>query len=342
MKQNELRAPSAPWGVYGHAWAVDHLRQSIGHGRVRHAYLMVGAESVGKDTLARAFAAALLCTDADPDRRPCGVCPSCQRIASGNHPDVFYTVRGEDETTLSIDAIRAQIGRLALKPFEGRYRFGIFPDFDQVRPLAQDALLKTLEEPAPHAILILLARSIEPILPTITSRSQILHLRPASLEAVRTVLQEQCGADAETAALLAHLSGGRIGWAIRALNAPEALKQRSAGLDLLMQAMNGSRAQRFELAADLGKDRDKAALGTLLTLWQSFWRDLLLRCHDAPVDPANIDRQEALDQLAATLTPDEALRAMEATNRVIERLGTNINLRLALEVMLLDFPGLSR
>ncbi|MBK8027397.1 MAG: DNA polymerase III subunit [Chloroflexi bacterium] len=233
------------WGVFGHDWAVEHLRQTIRHNRVRHAYLIVGAESVGKSTVARAFAAALLCTVPDVDQRPCGECPSCRRIASGNHPDLLFTERGEDETTLTIDSIRAQIGRLSLKPFEGRFRFGIFPDFDQVRPQAQDALLKTLEEPAPHAILILLARSIEQILPTITSRSQLLHLRPASVETVQAVLRERYGADADTAALLAHLSGGRIGWAIRALQDPDSLARRSDGLDLLMDVLNANRAGRF-------------------------------------------------------------------------------------------------
>src|SRR5262245_59211243 len=107
------------WGVYGQDWAVEHLRSSIANQRVRHAYLIVGAESVGKETLARAFAAALLCTDPDPSRRPCSECPSCQRVASGNHPDVLVVEREGDPPTIRIEGIRAQMNRLALKPFEG-------------------------------------------------------------------------------------------------------------------------------------------------------------------------------------------------------------------------------
>lgn len=328
------------WNVYGHDWALEHLRRSIDNGRIRHAYLIVGAESVGKETLARAFAAALLCTHPDPAQRPCGECPACRRIASGNHPDVLYARREEGDASTKIDTMRTVMSHLALKPFEGHYRFGIFPEFDLIQGRVQDALLKTLEEPAPHAILILLARSIEPILPTITSRSQVLNLRPAPVETVYRLLRDRFGADDEKASLVAHLSGGRIGWAIRAFGEADALTQRTAGLDLLEQILSGNRARRFELAADLAKD--KTALGTLLALWLSYWRDLLLVAHGAPVDAANIDRLDALQTLASGMMPDEVLHAMNATNRLIERLNTNVNARLALEVMLLDYPGLVR
>ena len=79
------------WPVYGHDWAVNHLRKSMAHQRVRHGYLLVGPASVGKDTLARAFAMALNCRHPDPAQHPCGECRSCQLIASGNHPDMIYS-----------------------------------------------------------------------------------------------------------------------------------------------------------------------------------------------------------------------------------------------------------
>ncbi len=328
------------WGVYGHDWAVDHLRRGILNDRIRQAYLIIGMESVGKETLAKAFIAAMLCTDPDPACRPCGQCSACRRIVSGNHPDMLFAEKEGDDHALKIDAIRALMGRLALKPFEGRYRFGIFPDFDQIRPQAQDALLKTLEEPAPHAILILMARTIESVLPTITSRSQILHLRPTAIAEVETVLRAQPGVDADKVPLWAHLSGGRIGWALRAAHDPEALTQRTAGIDLLEAILRGNRTMRFNKAADLAKDKD--ALATLLTLWQSYWRDALLIGYDAPMTAANIDREDALRDLALSTAPEDILKALQATNRLLDRLPTNINLRLALEVTLLDYPGLVR
>lgn len=322
------------WNVYGHDWAVDHLRKSIMHGRIRHAYLFVGAESVGKETLARAFAMTLNCTN--PDVQPCGECSSCRRILSGNHPDVLYTERDSETSPLKIEEIRTAIQRLALKPFEARYRVAIFRDFDSAQPRAQDALLKTLEEPAPHAILMLLARSLEAILPTITSRSQVIHLRPAPAAEVFQVLAETRGMDEATATLLARASGGRIGWALRALDDPDLMAQRDQALNLLEEALSMNRARRFDLANDLSKD--KAALLTLLELWQTYWRDALLLAAHCGVEPTNIDRAYALETLAARYPSESMLAALTATRGTLQTLTTNANTRLALEVMFLDYP----
>lgn len=325
------------WNVYGHDWAVDHLRKSMAHGRVRHAHLIAGAESVGKETLARAFAMALNCTN--PDAQPCGECSSCRRIASGNHPDVIYSERDSDTSPLKIEEIRSVTQRLALKPFESRYRIAILRDFDAAQPRAQDALLKTLEEPAPHAMLILLARSLDAILPTITSRSQVLHLRPAPTGLVYDVLREHYPVDDATAArlsLVARVSGGRIGWAIRALEQPELLEQRGLALDLLEQILGMNRAQRFEQANDLAKD--KGALVALLELWQTYWRDALLVSTRSGIEPTNIDRAQALEQLAETYPAETMLAALNATRGTLQMLTTNANTRLALEVMFLDYP----
>jgi len=328
------------WPVYGHDWAVDHLRKSMAHGRVRHAYLIAGAESVGKETLARAFAMALNCTHADEAARPCGECRSCRTTLSGNHPDIVYSQLDPTSGALKIEEIRGVIQRLALKPFEARYRVAILPDFDHAAPRAQDALLKTLEEPTSHAILILLASSLDPILPTITSRSQIIHLRAVSAGVIEAVLKDKFGADAQTAALLAHLCGGRLGWAVRALEDAAVLEQRQTALDLLEQILMTDRIGRFALAEDLS--RDKLSLIPLLELWQTYLRDLILLCEGSALEPANLDRADHLDALAHRMSGDEALIALRATQNLLNVLNTNANTRLALEVMLLDYPGLRR
>ncbi len=342
MTMGTASAPS--WGVFGHEWAVEHLRRGIANGRTRHAYLIIGAESVGKATLARAFASALLCSDPDPTHRPCGVCSACRRVVSGNHADVL-TALDEDGVPVKIEALRGFMSQIALKPFEGGYRFGIIPRFDEVRPQVQDALLKTLEEPPPRAILILLARAREQVLPTILSRAQKIALRPASIEAVRAALLAQPGAQGADAAhidLLAHISGGRVGWAIRALSDPDMLAQRAQAIDLLLEMIGGTRKQRFDLANDLAgevtRSRTKENLATLLALWQSFWRDALLLSHGAEEGIANRDRLDALHQVSGGVMPDMLLEAMRATNTMLERLPTNVNVRLALEGMLLAYP----
>lgn len=216
----------------------------------------------------------------------------------------------------------------------------IFRDFDHARPQAQDALLKTLEEPPPHAIIILLAPATDALLPTIISRSQTISLRAVPVEVIRDVLVERRNADRRQADLLARLSGGRIGWAIRALDDPALLEQRDQALTMLDNLLALNRAGRFEIAEDLSKD--KLALYPLLELWQSYWRDVLMIAEGAALTPANKDRYAALERLAETLSPEEALTALRATRETLQNLNTNLNLRLALEVMFLNYPGLRR
>ena len=329
-----------PWPVFGHDWAVEHLRRAIAHGRVRHAYLIVGPQSVGKAALARAFAQALNCELADEDARPCGECRACKRIASGNHPDLLEAELDPTTGALRIEEVRSVTGRIAFKPYEARYRIAIFRDFDRARPQAQDALLKTLEEPPPQAVLILLAPAADALLPTIVSRSQVINLRPVPAATVRAALIAHRGADPAQADLIARLCGGRMGWALQALADPAPLAQRAQALDLLEQALSLDRAGRFALADDLSKD--KQALGPLLELWQTFWRDVLLLCEGAPLPPANADRLSTLEALARELSPEAALTALQATRAAFANLSYNLNLRLALEVMFLDYPDLRR
>ncbi|MBZ0299595.1 MAG: DNA polymerase III subunit [Anaerolineae bacterium] len=328
------------WPVYGHDWAVAQLAKSIAYGRVRHAYLITGTDSIGKNTLAHAFALALNCTHPDESVRPCLQCRSCHLVMSRNHPDMLYSEQDSTTGTLKIDSIRSVMRGLSMKPFETRYRIALFESFDQAQPRAQDALLKTLEEPSPSAILILTATHVEALLPTILSRSQILNLRPVSLALIRDVLVAHYGADADYAELLARLSGGRIGWAICALQDPTLLEQRDWALDTLEACIQRDRAGRFELAQDLGKD--KLALGPILELWQTYWRDLLLLTREGRVSPANSDRLVSLQQFAIHLTPDEVVQALRATRTLLDTLRYNLNVRLALEIMFLDYPGLRR
>lgn len=338
---SEITAPTHSWPVYGHDWAVEYLQRGLIHRRVRHAYLVAGVPSVGKSTLAQAFAMALNCEHEDETARPCGVCRSCKQTRSGSHPDVLYGQPDEKSGRLLIAAIRDITNRIAMKPYMSRYRVAILPDFDRTGGNAQDALLKTLEEPPPHAVLILLVSSLEPVLSTITSRSQIINLRPVAAETVTDILTARYGVEAERADLLGRLSGGRIGWAIEAA-APdsEAMVQREQALDLLENVLNANRAGRFALAQDLAKD--KPSLVILLKLWLTYWRDALLLAEEAPVKPVNTDRRTHLQQLLYTIDGREALAALKATQDMLDTLNTNASPRLALEVMFLSYPGLTR
>ncbi len=328
------------WAVYGHDWAVTYLQKGMLNNRVRHAYLITGAPNVGKSALAESFAMALNCQEADMMARPCGICRDCKKILSGNHSDVLYAEADATTGALKIEAVRTISSRIAMKPYEGRYRIAIFPHFDRAQPRTQDALLKTLEEPPPHAVLILLAASLESVLSTIISRSQVIQLRPVPAHYIRTILTERYHINADDAALLARISGGRIGWALEAIRTPELLAQREADLDLLDDALRADRSGRFALADKLS--RDKSALAPLFELWLTYWRDVLLYLEGDAERVCNIDRRPHIERMAYDVTAEAALRAIRATQTALNHLTYNLNLRLALEVMFLDFPGLRR
>ena len=334
------------WPVWGHDWAVDFLQRTVANKRNRHAYLITGARQIGKMQLALTFAMVLNCTHEDEAARPCMQCRSCKLINSGNHPDMLFSQVDEKSGALKIDAIREVMRLIALKPFSSRYRVAIFDDFDMAQDRAQDALLKTLEEPPPHAVLILLAESTENIMSTITSRCQLIPLRPVPMEQVQHYL-EMHGAEEEQANLLARISSGRIGWALTALRDETVMQERDDMLNMLHEVIQANRIRRFEIAGDLEKigRKDKTALRYLLEMWQAYWRDILLLAQGSPVKPCNTDRLKEMERLVQQgyILPDDALKALQATRTMLmETLKTNANMRMAFEILFLDYPGLSR
>lgn len=321
------------WDVIGHDWAVQRLTRSLNAGRLRHAYLINGVARIGKTTFARAFAQAVNCLS--EVGRPCGECRACRLTARGTYPD-FNLIEAQGNA-LRIEQIRELTRSLALRPLEGRYRVLILRRFHEASPQAMDALLKTLEEPPPYVLLLLTADTTESLLPTIKSRCQPLNLRPLPSSVIRAALVERYTVEPERAALIAQLSGGRMGWALEVLKDENVLKQRAEWLAILERALGESRAARFEQARQLSEDR--AGLPSLLALWQSYWRDALLLAHHAAVAAIiNRDRSHALEQIARSVKAEEIYQALLAVRRTLRYLQANVNARLALDALMLELP----
>ncbi len=322
---------SANWPVIGHEWAIDNLDRAVGEQRAAHAYLISGSAQIGKATLAGALALTLNCTASD---RPCGRCRSCQLIAAGKHPDV--QVIAPEGRSLKIDQIRALQHDLALSPFEGRYRVAIFDQFETATVEAQNALLKTLEEPPAYAMLIVLAVDPEQLLPTIVSRCQQIALRPLTIAQVREALIEQWQVSPDQADLLAHLSGGRLGWAVTAVKDQSVLADRAAALDDLRQLLTADRVMRFAYAETLTKKDGRTR--TTLDLWRTWWRDVLLATSGSTAELVNLDRSDEIRALAQRVDVMQATAAAEACGRALWQLDHNATARLVMEVLLLDLP----
>lgn len=319
------------WQVVGHKWAVDLLKRALASERVAHAYLLTGPPQIGKRSLALNFAQALNCLDQE---KPCGQCLACSKIAHGSHPDV-QVIQGEGRT-IKIDQMRTLRHEAALFPLEGRWKVYIIRQMEQATAEAANCLLKTLEEPPSHVILMLTASEAEALLPTIVSRCQVLNLRPLATETVQRSLHERWGVDAKRAQLLARLSGGRLGWAAAASQDDAILDRREKHLDEMMELMGQGRVERMGYARQLSHNPE--AVRELLHLWLSWWRDLLLTASGSSAGIVNIDRGATLRVQAQRYSLGQVRDFVKALRAAAWRLEHNANTRLTLEVLMLSLP----
>ncbi len=324
------------WDLIGHAWAEELLKGHIRRGAVRHAYLITGPNGVGRRTLALRLAQALTCEQPPAPGEACGVCRNCRQIASEQHPDLHIVRRAEGTRVIKVEQIRALERLLALTPRAAPYRVALLLNFEEAHPSAANALLKTLEEPPPHVVLLLTAESAEALLPTVVSRCEVLRLRPLNPAALAEALQRRHGMPAEEAEFLAHLSGGRPGYALRLHQTPELLEARTEALENLLALLPADRIRRFAFAEDAAKDR--STLVALLTVWLSFWRDMLMVASGAPSALTNIDYRAHLEALAAVVPPERALAVVQAILQALDDVDHYVNTRLVAENLMLAFP----
>jgi len=323
--------------VYGHEWAQKLLRAAILAQRTSHAYLFTGPDHVGKTTLARAFAQALTCDS--PHQQglgACGQCRSCRLAATQSHPDHRFI--SPDKGQIRVDAIRDLIREANLSPVEGRFKVFIVRSFDQANLSAANALLKTLEEPSNTTRILLTSSQSASLLPTITSRCQILHLRPLPPEIVAQALEERWQVPADKAKLLAGLSGGRLGWAAEMATDPDSWQEYQQQIQTMETVAQQGIVERMALAETMSRTDD---LEPILHTWLLFWRDVLFLQQSVPQFVLHRDQLPVLERLAQQTSSNQVRRFLAALMKTAEYTHKNVNLRLALESLLLKVPKAS-
>jgi DNA polymerase-3 subunit delta' len=326
------------WGLIGHEWAVDLLADHVAHGQERQAYLLTGPQGVGKRTLALRFAQSLNCLNSKVPGKPCGKCSSCKKFDTMQHPDLTIVEAEQQGGILRIDQVREMQHRLSLAPYEAKYRIALLLRIEEANINTANALLKTLEEPPQQVVVLLTANSAENLLPTIVSRCEVIRLRVLSVDETSKGLQQKKGVPVEMADKLAHISGGRPGYAIRMYEHPELLEQRLSWLEELFHILSSSQGERFGLALEMSKDRDNEAMRSKLQVWLTLWRDVLLNSSGITQSLTNQDHSEQVKYLTEHISMSEAQNYIQAVANTLDYIDHNVNSRLALEVLLMDFP----
>lgn len=306
-----------------HSDVVDRFRRLSASGRMGHAYLFTGPHGTGKMQTALAVAQLVNCEDVSGGA-PCGVCASCRKITSGNHPDIHILALLEDENAIKIAQAKEMIQRTAFKAYEARVKVFIVRDADLLTTEAVNSLLKTLEEPAPNTLMLLTTAVPEACPDTIKSRCHVIPFFSYPLNRVAQALREE-GVAQDTAAFLAFYTDGCLGRA-RQLAKEDMGLRKNQWINEFFSSGNNE-----DFLKGLASDRPSAV--EALTVLLSFVRDaVLLKSGSAPADCAHQDRLQDIRVLAGR--PLKELSAMAGQIvRARKLINENLNAKMALSLL---------
>ena len=330
-----------PWLLAGNSRAINILQRSLESGRAQQAYLFAGPEYTGRAAAASLLAQALNCT---VDDRPCGECGQCRRIAAGIHSDVqIVTVEtsenGPAHRDISVEQLREVERSISLAPYEGRKRVIIIDPAELMNTSAQNAFLKSLEEPPPHVVFILITGDATRLLETVRSRCAVVPFSLVPAGEIEAALLGR-GVEPDRAPLIARLAAGRPGWALAAADDTRFLESRQESLNQAHRLPAMELADRFDLAQNLTdafrKNRQKAL--SSLDEWTLWWRDVMVMQSGSLDSVVNSDAMADLKWDADAYSLQDVKGFVESLVEASHHLAINVQARIALEAVMLGVP----
>ena len=316
----------------GHEDTVSYIQNAIQNGKVNHAYIFSGERGSGKKLLASLFAATLQCKEKRIE--PCGSCTSCRKAFTENHPDIIY-VTHEKPNIISVDEIREQVVDTAeIKPYESEYKIYIIDEAQKMNPQAQNALLKTIEEPPEYVIIMLLASNAEMLLPTIRSRCIIYDIKPVAAEVVKDYIMRNLHVSEHEANVVAAYANGNIGKARQAVLSEDFDEMMTRCLNLVTKTHEMSISQCVSAALSIAKD--KANINACLDIFTLWYKDVLTFKATRDVDLLIFKtRIEDITYRAAHSSYEGLENILNAIKVARTRIKANVNAETTMELLFL-------
>ena len=323
--------------IIGQEQLKEHLQGAIERNKVSHAYIINGERNSGKEFIAKVFAMALECTDRK-DGEPCQVCHSCKQALSGNHPDIIF-VSHEKPNVIGVDDIRNQInGDVAIKPYSSPKKIYIMNEGEKMTVQAQNALLKTIEEPPSYAVIILITTNQEAFLPTILSRCVQMKLKPLKDFTIKSYLTQNLHVPEKDADICTAFARGNLGKAIHLASSDEfkelfqkvmvLIKNvRTMDISMLLDCIREMKEQNFDI-------------GEVLDLMQLWYRDVLMFKVTKDMNLLIFkDEYKMINETGEKVDYAGLEAILAAIDTARTRLNANVNMELAMELLLLTMKN---
>lgn len=318
--------------IIGHEDIIQHFKMSIERGKLSHAYILNGERGTGKKLVTRVIAKALQCEEGKADA--CNMCHSCIQADSGNQPDIIW-VRHEKPNVISVDEIRGQVNQdIVTKPYSSRYKIYIIPEAQLLNVQAQNALLKTIEEPPEYAIIFLLTDNVDKLLSTIISRCIVLNMKPIrEMDMIRYMTDVLHIPEAQ-AYFCERFAYGNLGKAVRLATSENYQEIKNACVRLLRDIYKTDTEDIILAAKKLSEY--KLEMQDLMDIFQMWYRDVLMFKITNSVNQLVFKEEyQALKQQSAKISYEGVDNVIKALDKMKVRLDANVNFDVAMELLLM-------